>query len=86
MHPCISKFPNEAFYDGTIIDSTKNTTAKIFIGHIFCNYSFINVKDGIEQQIVQSVQNMVEAAVAATIVSKLSKGIVCKFRSFIKPN
>ncbi|CAD6342768.1 unnamed protein product [Miscanthus lutarioriparius] len=73
MHPYISKFPNTTFYDGRIIDATKNTAAKIFVGNIFGNYSFINIEDGIEEQIGQSVQNMVEAAVATTIVSKLSK-------------
>ena len=85
MHPYISKFPNTTFYDGRIIDATKNTAAKIFVGNIFGNYSFINIEDGIEEQICQSAQNMVEAAVATTIVSKLSKGIVRKFWSFTNP-
>ncbi|OQU79201.1 hypothetical protein SORBI_3008G110050 [Sorghum bicolor] len=45
-----------------------------FIGDIFGNYSFINVEYVIEHHTSQSVQNVVEAAVATTIVSKLSKG------------
>ncbi|KAG0520989.1 hypothetical protein BDA96_08G122400 [Sorghum bicolor] len=73
MHPDISRFPMKVFYDETIIDATEKTSAKIFIGDIFGNYSFINVEYGIEHQTGQSVQNVVEAAVAATIVSKLSK-------------
>jgi len=86
MHPDISRFPMNVFYDETIIDATEKMSAKIFIGDIFGNYSFIIVEYGIEPQTGQSVQNVVEAAVAATIVSKLSKGIVCKFRSFTKSN
>jgi senataxin len=61
MHPYISKFPNTTFYDGRIIDATKNTAAKIFVGNIFGNYSFINIEDGIEEQIGQSVQNGLSA-------------------------
>ncbi|OQU76246.1 hypothetical protein SORBI_3010G119050 [Sorghum bicolor] len=74
MHPDISRLPMKVFYDETIIDATEKTSAKIFIGDIFGNYSFINVEYAIEHQTGQSVQNVVEAAVAATIVSKLSKG------------
>jgi senataxin len=86
MHPDISRFPMKVFYDETIIDATEKMFAKIFIGDIFGNYSFINVEYGIEHQTGQSVQNVVEATVATTTISKLSKGIVCKFRSFTKSN
>lgn len=79
MHPQISKFPNEVFYDGKIIDGTKGMECGgFFLSRIFGNYSFINVKDGIEQRICQCVQNKVEAALVANIISRLSEGIVCK--------
>ncbi|KAG0520991.1 hypothetical protein BDA96_08G122600, partial [Sorghum bicolor] len=75
MHPDISWFPMKVFYNETIIYAPEKTSAKIFIGDIFGNYSFINVEYGIEHQTGQSVQNVVEATVGATNISKLSKGI-----------
>jgi senataxin len=81
MHPYISRFPNEAFYDGAIINGNEEAIKSlgcigIYLGHIFGNYSFIDIKDGMEQHIGQSVQNELEAALAANIVSRLSEGIV----------
>jgi superfamily I DNA and/or RNA helicase len=81
MHPYISRFPNANFYDGKIIDGT-NIVGYIFFSHIFDNYSFIHVEDGIEEQIGQSLVNMVEASVAASIVARLAERIVCKFIVF----
>jgi hypothetical protein len=83
MHPNISKFPNKFCYNGTITDGTVDGIkgmgfADILTGPIFGHYSFINVEDGIEQHIGQSIQNGVEAAVAANIVERLSEGIVHK--------
>ncbi|KAL5648067.1 hypothetical protein ACJX0J_042422, partial [Zea mays] len=72
MHPYISKFPNENFYDGKLIDGTKhNSSMDIFLGHIFGMYSFIHVEDGVEEQIGQSLHNLVEAYVVSNIVGRL---------------
>ncbi|KAL5648208.1 hypothetical protein ACJX0J_042563, partial [Zea mays] len=72
MHPYISKFPNENFYDGKLIDGTKyKSSMDIFLGHIFGMYSFIHVEDGVEEQIGQSLHNLVEAYVVSSIVGRL---------------
>ena len=77
MHPCISKFPNEKFYDKKIIDGSnvREYHCTYLPGSIFGPYSFIHVEGGSEEHTNQSFRNLVEADVAANIVGKLAKGI-----------
>ena len=77
MHPCISKFPNEKFYDKKIIDgpNVKEYHSTYLPGSIFGAYSFIHVEDGSEEHTGQSFRNLVEADVASDIVCRLAKGI-----------
>ena len=77
MHPCISKFPNENFYDNKIIDgpNVKEYHCTYLPGSIFGPYSFIHVEDGCEEHTGQGFRNLVEADVAANIICRLAKGI-----------
>jgi len=53
MHPSISKFPNEKFYDGKIIDrpNIKDYNNNYLHGHMYGPYSFIHIEDGFEENI-----------------------------------
>ncbi|OEL32465.1 hypothetical protein BAE44_0006515 [Dichanthelium oligosanthes] len=77
MHPFISKFPNEMFYDGKIKDVTeaesKLHVTGILFSHYFGNYSFFHVEDGIEEHYGQSLVNMVEVEIATATVKRLAK-------------
>jgi senataxin len=77
MRPCISKFPNEKFYDKLIIDgpNVKEYNCTYLPGSIFGAYSFIHVEGGSEEHTNHSFRNLVEDDVAADIVYKLAKGI-----------
>jgi senataxin len=82
MHPCISKFPNENFYDNKIIDgpNVKEYHCTYLPGRIFGPYSFIHVEDGCEEHTGQGFRNFVEADVAANIICRLAKGIYLTFQ------
>lgn len=77
MHPSISKFPNERFYDRILIDgpNVKDYNNTYLDGHMYGPYSFIHIEDGFEENINQGSRNIVEAVVAANIVGRLSKGM-----------
>uniref|UniRef100_A0A0E0LSI0 Uncharacterized protein n=1 Tax=Oryza punctata TaxID=4537 RepID=A0A0E0LSI0_ORYPU len=52
MHHSISKFPIANFYDVEIENcSNGHDNLSNLLGHMFFHYSFINVEDGIEEQI-----------------------------------
>ena len=76
MHPSISLFPNNTFYEGKIIDGPNvNDHYNSYLdGCMYGSYSFIHIEDGNEEQSGQSINNMVEAAVAGCIVQRLEKG------------
>uniref|UniRef100_A0A0E0JT43 DNA2/NAM7 helicase helicase domain-containing protein n=1 Tax=Oryza punctata TaxID=4537 RepID=A0A0E0JT43_ORYPU len=74
MHHSISKFPIANFYDGEIENcSSGHDNLGNLLGHMFFNYSFINVEDGIEEQIGRSTKNMVEVVLAANIVARVAE-------------
>ncbi|RLN18277.1 hypothetical protein C2845_PM02G16400 [Panicum miliaceum] len=74
MHPSISKFPNEKFCDGKILDgpNVKDYNNIYLHGHMYGPYSFIHAEDGFEENSNQGSKNNVEAAVAANIVGRLA--------------
>ncbi|PKI40567.1 hypothetical protein CRG98_039041 [Punica granatum] len=80
MHPSISCFPNQTFYDGQIRDGPnvkhESYSKQYLPGLMFGSFSFINVSDGREELGVDgsSKRNPVEADVAAQILSNLYKG------------
>ncbi|KAH0687926.1 hypothetical protein KY290_016580 [Solanum tuberosum] len=78
MHPKISLFPNNEFYEKKIMDGPNVTAAiyeKRFLkGDIFGSYSFINLSSGNEEQDERhSTRNKAEAFVVAEIVANLHK-------------
>ncbi|KAH0763512.1 hypothetical protein KY290_019585 [Solanum tuberosum] len=78
MHPKISLFPNNEFYEKKIMDGPNVTAAiyeKRFLkGDIFGSYSFINVSSGKEVLDEEhSTRNMAEVLVVAEIVANLHR-------------
>ncbi|KAH0760508.1 hypothetical protein KY290_016581 [Solanum tuberosum] len=78
MHPKISLFPNNEFYEKKIMDGPNVTAAiyeKRFLkGDIFGSYSFINVSSGKEVLDEEhSTRNMAEVLVVAEIVTNLQR-------------
>ncbi|CAM0147896.1 unnamed protein product [Urochloa decumbens] len=69
MHPSISIFPNNSFYDGKISDGPsvmRNEHQKKYLpGSMFGPYSFVNIGDGIEEfdELGHSRRNLVEVEV-----------------------
>ncbi|CAL8088461.1 unnamed protein product [Prunus armeniaca] len=78
MHPSISRFPKQEFYNNQILDGPNVSEViyeKSFIeGRMYGPYSFINVANGKEEfDLGHSLKNMVEVAVVYEIVSSLYK-------------
>ncbi|CAL2229728.1 unnamed protein product [Prunus armeniaca] len=78
MHPSISRFPKQEFYNNQILDGpnvSEVSYEKSFIeGRMYGPYSFINVANGKEEfDRGHSLKNMVEVAVVYEIVSCLYK-------------
>ncbi|XP_021833769.1 uncharacterized protein LOC110773552 [Prunus avium] len=78
MHPSISMFPKQEFYNNQILDGpnvSEVSYEKSFIeGRMYGPYSFINVANGKEEfDHRHSLKNMVEVAVVYEIVSSLYK-------------
>ncbi|OWM65616.1 hypothetical protein CDL15_Pgr017113 [Punica granatum] len=79
MHPSISCFPNRTFYGGQIRDGPnvkhESYSRQYLPGLMFGSFSFINVSEGREEREVDgsSLRNLVEADVAAQILSDLYK-------------
>jgi senataxin len=76
MHPSISLFLNNTYYDGKIIDgpNVNDHYNRYLDGCMYGSYSFIHIEDGNEEQSGQSINNMVKAVVAGCIVQRLEKG------------
>ena len=76
MHPSISMFPNQNFYDRNILDGANVTQEghqrSYLQGAMFGPYSFINI-DGLEDP-GRSKRNMAELAVILEILHALKKG------------
>ncbi|GFZ18355.1 P-loop containing nucleoside triphosphate hydrolases superfamily protein [Actinidia rufa] len=78
MHPSISLFPNNEFYDKMILDgpnvNQRSYERRFLKGSMYGSYSFINVTCGKEDfDSRHSRKNMVEVAVVAEIVRILFK-------------
>ncbi|PWA77568.1 P-loop containing nucleoside triphosphate hydrolase [Artemisia annua] len=78
MHPMISLFPNEEFYNKKILDGPnvkERSYKKQFLkGKIFGTYSFIHLTNGrVEYDKTRSGKNMVEVAVVVELVTQLRK-------------
>ncbi|KAL3372688.1 hypothetical protein AABB24_004969 [Solanum stoloniferum] len=78
MHPKISLFPNNEFYQKKIMDGPNVKSAayekRFLTGDIFGSYSFINVSSGNEDQDERhSTRNKAEAFVVAEIIANLHK-------------
>lgn len=78
MHPSISSFPNEEFYENKIMDGPnvkkRNYEKRFLQGKIYGAYSFINVTHGNEEfDNKHSRKNLVEVAVLVEIVANLFK-------------
>ncbi|XP_074364158.1 uncharacterized protein LOC141704897 [Apium graveolens] len=78
MHPSISLFPKEQFYENKILDGLnvqeKNYKKHLLQGKMFGTYSFVNVTYGKEEfDNSHSQRNMAEVSVIADIVARLSE-------------
>ncbi|KAJ9679688.1 hypothetical protein PVL29_021573 [Vitis rotundifolia] len=83
MHPSISLFPNQEFYNNRISDAPnvkERSYKRCFLqGDMYGSYSFINVAYGKEEQSnSHSTRNMVEVVAVSEIVAKLFKESVAK--------
>ena len=81
MHPSISLFPNQEFYNNKISDAPnvkEGSYKRCFLqGNIYGSYSFINLAYGKEEQgNSHSTRNMVEVAAVAEIVARLFQGML----------
>ncbi|CAH9069928.1 unnamed protein product [Cuscuta epithymum] len=81
MHPSISLFPNNQFYEKKVMNGpnvTKEGFEKRFLkGEMFGPFSFIDIRGGREEQDVKhSSKNMVEVSAVAEIVAMLYKECV----------
>ncbi|KAG5534411.1 hypothetical protein RHGRI_022511 [Rhododendron griersonianum] len=80
MHPSISLFPNREFYESRILDGPnvkeQAYERRLLQGSMYGTYSFINVSQGKEEYVKQSMKNMVEVAVVSEIVASLSRECV----------
>lgn len=82
MHPSISSFPNDQFYDGQIDDASNVTDPNYCKSYLslpmFGPYSFINVNDGREQKGKKrkSFRNSVEVSLVLEILNNLYKGML----------
>ena len=79
MHPTISQFPNNEFYNGLILDGpnviNRPRENRFLKGDMYGSYSFINVDSAKEEfDNNYSTRNMAEVAVIAEIVANLYKG------------
>ncbi|XP_047306378.1 uncharacterized protein LOC124909781 [Impatiens glandulifera] len=78
MHPCISFFPNSKFYSNMILDAPnvmKDYERNLLTRPMFGPYSFINIRNGVEEREDdgRSLRNMVEVAVVIKILRNLYK-------------
>ncbi|XP_074282369.1 uncharacterized protein LOC141606907 [Silene latifolia] len=78
MHPSISLFPNNNFYQKQIVDAAnvkeKGYNKAFLVEKMYGSYSFINVSGGKENfDKGHSPRNLVEAAVVDQIIKKLYK-------------
>ncbi|KAI3874286.1 hypothetical protein MKW92_045182 [Papaver armeniacum] len=79
MHPSISVFPNEQFYNKKILDASnvkeKSYDRKFLQGSMYGSFSFIDVSYGQEEfNDKRSLKNLVEVAVISEIIENLYKG------------
>ncbi|KAK1324983.1 hypothetical protein QJS10_CPA01g00168 [Acorus calamus] len=81
MHPSISRFPNEFFYDNKILDGPNVLTHKSYrmpqylTGRMYGTYSFINIdgEEALDEWNRSSRMNMAEVAAVSNIIERLSQ-------------
>ncbi|MED6176527.1 hypothetical protein PIB30_089119 [Stylosanthes scabra] len=78
MHPSISKFPSEEFYDKQLDDATivklRSYNKQFLKGEMYGSYSFINISRGKEQSNHDhSWKNIAEVAAVTQIIESLRK-------------
>ncbi|QHN91954.1 Helicase [Arachis hypogaea] len=78
MHPSISKFPSEEFYDKQLADASivklTSYNKQFLKGKMYSSYSFINISRGKEQSNHDhSLKNIAEAAAVSEIIQRLRK-------------
>ncbi|XP_047306375.1 uncharacterized protein LOC124909776 [Impatiens glandulifera] len=79
MHPSISLFPNSKFYSNMILDASnvvkQDYERRYLTAPMFGPYSFINIRNGLEEREDdgRSLRNMVEVAVVIKIIRNLYK-------------
>ncbi|KAL1308307.1 hypothetical protein HN51_050243 [Arachis hypogaea] len=78
MHPSISKFPSEEFYDKQLADASivklTSYNKQFLKGKMYGSYSFINISRGKEQSNHDhSLKNIAEAAAVSEIIQRLRK-------------
>ncbi|KAI3840153.1 hypothetical protein MKX03_014480 [Papaver bracteatum] len=81
MHPSISVFPNEQFYNKKILDASNVTersfNKKFLQGSMYGSFSFIDVSYGEEElNDKHSLKNMVEVAAVSEIIDNLYKASI----------
>ncbi|KAI3980154.1 hypothetical protein MKX01_033295 [Papaver californicum] len=81
MHPSISVFPNEQFYNKKILDASnvkERSYNKIFLqGRMYGPFSFIDVSCGKEESNEKhSLKNLVEVAVISEIIENLYRASI----------
>lgn len=77
MHPDISRFPNEEFYNG-IVENASNVQSPSY-NDVSCQdlygaYAFLNVADGRERMSGKSFENPIECDVVQHLLNKLQAG------------
>ncbi|XP_042472364.1 uncharacterized protein LOC122055031 [Zingiber officinale] len=87
MHPSISLFPLEKFYNSKVINGPnvikEDYTRRFLHGKMFGSYSFINIVDGTESfdNFSHSKKNDMEVVVILQILRNLRTGMCCGFTS-----
>ncbi|KAI3847426.1 hypothetical protein MKW98_032752 [Papaver atlanticum] len=81
MHPSISAFPNEQFYNRQILDASnvkqRSYSKKFLQGSMYGPFSFVNISYGKEEfNDKHSLKNLVEVAVISEIIENLYKDTI----------
>ncbi|KAJ3689679.1 hypothetical protein LUZ61_018843 [Rhynchospora tenuis] len=76
MHPSISLFPNNRFYDGKVLDGPnvlEHGYNNKYLNFIFGSYAFVNIADGREEtdDVGKSWRNWIEVAVVVHLIKNL---------------
>ncbi|KAL4299543.1 hypothetical protein S83_058278 [Arachis hypogaea] len=89
MHPSISKFPSEEFYDKQLADASivklTSYNKQFLKGKMYGSYSFINIsRDKEQSNHDHSLKNIAEAAAVSQIIQSLRKECFHEIQKTIK--